>query len=239
MVIVPHRRKHFGGSSVSTTNLVSFWKLTESSGTRYDSFGSNDLTDNNTVGQGTGNVYANCADLESTNTEYLEISDASQTGLDVTGDFSFTAWVNLESEGTLNTVLSKWADTALNNESYALYYFTTPDTFQWAVHDGTGSTAVNASSAITTSTWYFVYCYHDATANEIGISINNGTVATAAHSTGVADSTRSFIIGAFDDASGRWPFDGLIESVSCFSAVLSSEEVTALADKDDPFYDQF
>src|SRR6056300_304684 len=56
-----------GTSVVSTTDLVSFWKLDEASGTRVDAFGSNDLTDNNTVGQGTGTVYANAADFERSN----------------------------------------------------------------------------------------------------------------------------------------------------------------------------
>ena len=50
------------GSSL-TTNLISYWKLDETSGTRVDSVGNNDLTDNNTVLYGAGKQ-GNGADLE-------------------------------------------------------------------------------------------------------------------------------------------------------------------------------
>jgi hypothetical protein len=43
--------------TLSTATYVSWWKLDEASGTRYDSIGSNDLTDNNTVTGGDGVVY--------------------------------------------------------------------------------------------------------------------------------------------------------------------------------------
>ena len=49
-------------SNPGTTGLVSYWALDETSGTRYDSHGSNDLTDNNTVGYTTG-VQGNAADF--------------------------------------------------------------------------------------------------------------------------------------------------------------------------------
>ena len=47
-----------------TDDMISFWELEESSGTRADAHGAHTLTDNNTVGQGTG-VVGNCADLNS------------------------------------------------------------------------------------------------------------------------------------------------------------------------------
>ena len=36
-------------------------------------------------------------DLESGSSQYWSITDASQTGLDITGDFSIEGWVKLES----------------------------------------------------------------------------------------------------------------------------------------------
>lgn len=228
------------GSDASLDNAVSAWKLTEASGTRSDSVGSNDLTDNNTVTQGTGNVYANCADFEASNTEFLSIADASQSGLAFTGDFSFIAWVKSESESLLNTIFSKWADAGTsNNQSYALYYYSVPDTFQWAVHNGgaSGASTVDWSGTLSPGSWYCVYCYYDASESEIGISVNDGTIVTASHTGGVNDSARSFIIGAFDNVSGRQPYDGLIGPVIAFDAVLAAAEVTAWNDKDDSIYD--
>ena len=40
-----------------TDNLISAWELSEASGNAIDSHGSNDLTDNGSVGTGTGLVY--------------------------------------------------------------------------------------------------------------------------------------------------------------------------------------
>jgi hypothetical protein len=77
-------------------SLISYWELEEASSTRFDSHGANDLTDNSTVTQAAG-VQGNAADFESSNTEYLSITDAAQTGLDITGDVSFAWWWNPES----------------------------------------------------------------------------------------------------------------------------------------------
>ena len=61
-----------------STSLVSYWELEESSGTRTDSHGSNDLTAINTPGQGTG-IQGNCLDVEETNQEGLTITDAARS----------------------------------------------------------------------------------------------------------------------------------------------------------------
>jgi len=39
-------------------------------------------------------------DLERSSSQYLSITDASQTGLDFTGDFTIEGWVKLESSLT-------------------------------------------------------------------------------------------------------------------------------------------
>jgi hypothetical protein len=77
------------------TGLVSYWELEESSGTRNDSHGSNNLTDVNTVGVATG-IQGDAADFVRANTESLTITDASQTGLDITGDMSLSFWMNVD-----------------------------------------------------------------------------------------------------------------------------------------------
>ena len=58
-------------SSTLSTGLLAFWKMAETSGTRYDETANNeDLTDNNTVSYATGKV-GNAADFEASNNEYL------------------------------------------------------------------------------------------------------------------------------------------------------------------------
>lgn len=106
------------GSTYLETNLVSYWNLDEASGTREDSHGANDLTDNNTVLAATG-IINDGADFERTNTEYLSIADGSQTGLDLTNDFTFALWAKFESvpaSGEEQGFIDKYGDS--NNRPY-------------------------------------------------------------------------------------------------------------------------
>ena len=89
------------------TNLVSYWKMEEASGSRVDVHGSNDLTDNNTVLNATG-ISGNGADHERDTSEWLSIAHASQTNLDVTtGDFSISCWIKRESTGIFGGLVGK------------------------------------------------------------------------------------------------------------------------------------
>ena len=61
-------------SASLSSGLVSWWDLDELGGTRYDSVGSNDLTDNNTVLYGNGKI-GRAASFVSGNSEYLSLAD--------------------------------------------------------------------------------------------------------------------------------------------------------------------
>lgn len=247
MLITPATFFKEAGSVVSTTDLVSFWKLDESSGTRYDAFGSNDLTDNNTVGQGTGTVYTNAADFESSNSEYLSIADASQSGLDITGDLTISFWVKFESTPTTGNVwgiVSKYDSNPSTNASYLFDIYNNGGTleFRFVVSsDGTagGISVVTSTTTPTTGVWYHVVGGHDDTANEIFISVDDETPATTAFSNTIYNSAAPFAIGAAEYGVGLRYHDGLIGPVGIWSRVLSSAEITALADASDTFYNQF
>src|SRR5207247_6557818 len=113
------------GQGVPTTGLVSYWKLddvSDGSGpvTRLDSVGSNHLTDNNTVASAPGKI-GNGADFESANNEFFSITDASQNGLDITGDLTISCWVKFESVVGIQAMTGKHDPTG-NNRSYILYW---------------------------------------------------------------------------------------------------------------------
>jgi hypothetical protein len=112
---------HYNDSGVTTSqeNVTGVWKseykgvwhLQEASSTRYDSTSNNnDLTDNNTIGTTTGK-FGTAADFVSSNSEYLNISDGSQTGLDISSTLSYSAWINVDSDGVRASVISKWVGT--------------------------------------------------------------------------------------------------------------------------------
>src|SRR3990167_5438851 len=52
----------------------------------------NDLTNNNSVGFTTG-ILNNASNLEKDTPSWFSLADASQTGLDITGDLSINMWV--------------------------------------------------------------------------------------------------------------------------------------------------
>lgn len=209
-----------------TAGLVSYWKLNETSGTRVDSVtaSGNDLTDNATVTSNPGKV-GTAAQFTAANSEYLSHTDnASLSTGDI--DFTFALWVYLDSKTTDRVLISKW-DAGTQRE-YLLRYLQTTDRFQWLVSpDGVANTPVSADNfgIPSTVTWYFVVAYHDSVANTIGISVNNGTFNTAAHTTGVQNGTASFVIGQVNAA---FYMDGRIDEVGFWKRKLTAQEITTL-----------
>lgn len=218
------------------TSLVSYWKLDEASGNALDAHGSNDLTDNNTVGAGTG-IINNGRDFDEASREYFSKSDNADLS---TGDidFTFQAWIKPETiaRNAYDTVIAKWSG---SNLEYLLYFYETAlfapggqsKKVIFAVsNDGSASTLVVASTFgdLSAGTWYCVHGWHDSVNNQIGISVNAGTADTAAHTTGVRDGTATFEIGRnVDDGSGG-VMNGLVDEVGFWKRVLTSGERTSL-----------
>jgi hypothetical protein len=210
-----------------TTSLVSYWKLDEASGNAVDVHGSNNLTDTNTVGAGTGKING-ARDFELDSSEYFTIADnAALSGSD--RDIAMTAWVNMETKAAAMRIVSKYGSSG--SREYALLYNSVSDRFEFQVSsNGTGSTAnvsANNLGSPSTGTWYYVIAWHDATNDLIGIQVNNGTANTTAATGGIFDSTTPFGIGAVASSGGS-PFDGLIDEVGFWDRLLTADEKTSL-----------
>jgi len=209
------------------TDLVSFWSLEEASGTRDDAHSTNDLADTNSVGVAAGKV-DNAADFEEGSAQYLSIADNAALSM---GDIDFTivAWVNAESfPGGDRSIVAKGDGT---DGEYYLQYRTTSTRFRFVAHGGTGFGTTNAVTANnlgapSPATWYFIVAWHDATANEVGIQVNDGTADTAAATGGAIDDGGAFHLGAYPAFGQHW--DGLIDQVGVYKKVLSAGEKTAL-----------
>ena len=91
------------------------------------------------------------------------------------------------------------------NVVYRLTFVQSTDEFRFGVSNN-GTAIVNVDSAITgavnTAQWYFVVCWHDATADTINISVDNGTASSVAHTTGI------------HQGSGNSKLDGMIAATS-------------------------
>lgn len=182
-----------GGTDALYTNMVGYWSLDETSGTRLDSLGVSHLADKNTVANNTG-VLGNAAQFLRANSERLTIADSATLSVsDI--DFYMWGWVYAtDDDGNTHCIVSKGGSSG--DRAFALQLDWGDNRFEFTVWNSSDvSTVVNSSVTVSTNTWYFVEAWHNAASNIIGVAVN-GTDTTAAHTTGVKNDTSQFTIGA-------------------------------------------
>jgi len=193
-----------------TDNLIAFWELEETTGTRVDAHGSNDLAENNGVGSETGKV-GTCSLHVAANNEYLNLADNTDLSSgDI--DFSVQAWVWADSEHAGGIVTKK--------TEYRLTWNGLD--FYWVFNNKLVQSGFNSLSL---DTWYHFIGTHDATGNTVELFRDASSVDSDTD-LGGSDSANDFIIGAHD--STTWPFDGRADQVGIWKKVLSASEITEL-----------
>lgn len=224
-------------------DLVSWWTLDESSGARADSHGSNTLADNNTVGSATG-VISNGGDFEVSSSEYLSITDASQSGLDGHSAMSFSFWINPESllAGRYSDyVVSKYLTTG-NHRAYAVHVrtFDSNKIYFTASSDGTSASGSfkewKSNGSVGTGSLYHVVVTCDLATETTEMWIN-GTSQTVSVNSGTSigssfhNGTGDFLISG--RSGGLQTFDGIIDEVAVWSRAITSSEVAELYNSGD------
>lgn len=204
------------------SGLQGYWNLSEANGTRADSSGNgNTLTDNNTV-ESNSNDYWNTgessADFELGFTEYLSITDASQTGLDIVGSYTFSAWIKVESAAT-QYLLGKWS----SNSGYAIGVFSSGELFilQETLNSFSVIGAINAGK------WYHVAFVYDTTANTISFYRDGNLNKTNVFTTDPTNNATAFSLGQRGDNAGY--YDGLIKDAAIWNVVLTPLQIKSLA----------
>ncbi len=205
-----------------TDSLVGFWNFNEENGLRADTVGSSTLTDINGMTSTAGKM-DNAAVLISPT--YLTSPDSATLS---TGDidFTFAGWIYLNSKTPFQGIVSKW-DTATTRE-YLIAYDNAADRFIFDVSsNGVAQTVISGtnSGALSTGTYYFVVAWHNSVSNTINIQVNNGTVNSTAHTTGVYDSPSALVIGRYQ---GVGSFNGRIDGLGMWKRVLTAQERTDL-----------
>lgn len=219
----------FGNHATLGSKIIAHWRLNETSGTRVDAHsGGYDMSVHVSSGYDTG-VLANAAVVSNTGPKAYYAADAA--GLSF-GDvaFAISGWHFYQAQ-TWNEsgIMAKisTSGTGASYVEYELFFDKVALRYKWQVSNGTTMNTVAASTfgAPSVNTWYFLYCYHDPTANTLGISINNGAIDTAAHSAGCVDGSNPLWLGM---GSGGYPNNGRVDSFSLWNSVLSSSEVADL-----------
>lgn len=207
---------------------VSFWNCDESSGNLADAVGSNTLTNNNSATFTTG-LIGNAADLESGSSQYFSITDASQTGLDFTGDFSLSIWTKFESILGANNetaIISKWGT---SQRSYLLSL----DTYGGNFIDATiSSTGANADTrqwtwSPSTATWYHIVWTFNNTSKLNRVYINGTSLGDRTSTLTPYNGTAEFQVGYRQEGSISYA-DGLQDMIGAWNVELTSSEVTEL-----------
>lgn len=215
----------FGGL-VDVTNLVEWWPLSESSGSRTGSHIGVVMADNNTVTGGNDGVAY--SQFTATNSEYLSTADTPALSHG-NFDFTWTMWVYLDSKTAQRYFIFKGANTAAFSAwEFFVQYNSSLDRFRCFPSDGTGGTGLNADNfgSPSTSTWYFIVAWHDATANTINIQVNDGTADSASHTTGSFDSTHGLEFGRAGTSLNY--HNGRMRRVGFWKQILTAGEKTAL-----------
>jgi len=182
------------------------------------------------------NTYS--ADLEKDSSQYLSIADASQTGLDLTGDFTQELWIKIESSFAneeVRTLINK-GDNGGSERGWRwdMYKATGANPiFQFYISsDGSSGTwKDSASYAFVTATWYHLRAQYDASAGTIDVFINGvqlGSTITGLP-TSIFNNASALQIGrAVISGTGYYYFDGLIDDVRIYDAIVSDDYETEL-----------
>lgn len=215
--------------STLASGLVSYWKMEEASGTRVDSHGSNDLSDNNTVGTAAG-IIDNGADFERSNSEYLSITDAAQTGLNPS-DFSVSAWVKFETSNVFAGLVSKRGV----DEEYSIYFNNTNEIVCRISANAAGSAlSVSESNPISNATgvWYHFVITVDSSLGGAGMefyenasSLGRSRIASS-FATSIYNGGSVFRIGAMANPANF--LDAVVDEVGFWNRVLTSSEISDL-----------
>lgn len=212
-----------------TTNLVSYWKLDESSGNAADSVGANTLTNNNTVGYAAAKIN-NGADGGSSNTDKSLSRDGNTPAGISYAQFvtawSISLWMNETTQGSNKKFTGMQVSDGSNRRNMQL----TSDsgTLKVNVYDGTANSYTTAQS-LSTGTWYHVVYTYDGT--DIRIYLNGTLVLTQSRSFSQQNDSQAGGFGLVADRQNNSSvdfFSGLVDEVGIWSRALSAGEVSQL-----------
>lgn len=196
--------------------LVSYWPLDEESGTRYDSVGSNDLTDNNTVGFDTG-VNGNAASFVAANTEYLSRASVSQSA-----EWTMAVWAK---SGDANAGFVHIAGTWPNENGGLLGTLLTgaPTNFNAVLWGGTGAAFTNITSNVPNGAgnWHLLVGWFDG--DKLHLQVDGGTIVDSASLGSIWTGAGTLYVGSQFPGEHQ-STNGQLDEVAIWSRVLSEEE---------------
>lgn len=211
-------------ASTLLTGLISYWKLNEAGGTRFDSYGVNDLTDSGSTGSVLGMI-GNGANFSGTTNLYHTPGGDFDVGA---SDFTFAFWVKMGSVLGFPGLVCQHAD-ASNDESYILFFAQSPNDaflFDTSSNGLTFDSAVVDTTTISNDVWYYVVAWVDQVGGTINIQVNGGVVNSSLFIGPVHSSGQPFRFGQLG-STGNY-LTGAMDEVGFWKRVLTPTERTSL-----------
>lgn len=222
------------------TDLKGYWKLDESSGNAADASGNGNTLVNQNTTPFVAAKLNNGADFERGSSQNFGITDASQTGLDFTGDFTLSFWWKPESlvEGGF---IEKDSGSGSNRE-YGLG-FNGVTTVNLTIPGSDGNPPAGGPATWTqtfvVTTWYHVLVTYTISSGNGELFINGSSLGTdTTGATAINSGTAPFEIGGNGTISGY--NDGVMDEVGAWARKLNADEIAALyGSGTPPSYDTF
>jgi hypothetical protein len=192
------------------------WHLSEASSvTRSDSTSNaNNLTQTGGVPLATGQI-ASAASFNGTS-QYLSLTDAGQTGLDITGNITIEAWIRLaQVDAGPYSIAMKWRGTCASGEGPYMLRATDGDPgyeregfTAYNTCGGTNQSALGSTSSMVAGTWHHLVGVYDGSNVRI---YKNGSQTNSNPLTGTLyNSDGDFQVGI--RGTSQW-FNGLIDEI--------------------------
>jgi hypothetical protein len=203
-----------GGASSLLADLVSYWNLNEPNGIRFDSAGTNNLTDNGGVGSTIG-IQGNAADFDGTNYLSTALDGTTLTAV------SIALWFKADDITTANLegVLS-WAKTGRPKDTLA---FINIQTNSGAIRLYVDSNYKVTSGALANNTWYHAVCTYDGTDWKLYLDGGLAGTYTGGIGTFITNANTVYVGSGYNN-----PFPGDIDEVGIWNRALEGSEITTL-----------
>lgn len=173
-------------------------------------------------------------DLEKSSSQYLSITDAAQSGLDITGDITFEAWIKLEqlpsTAGDTFQIISK---NATNQKGYEFHIRSSDDTLRVRYHCTLGGATNSylymneAFDSDDIGEWIHVAAAIDVSA-VTGSFYKNGILKASTvfnnACTSIINNSAEFKIGAQESTATNF-FDGKIDEARVWSDIRTASEI--------------
>ena len=222
MILNPYRFAAAGGIK---DNLVAWYDLEETTGTRVDAHSTYDLTENGTIGSITG-VVGTAAYHTANDTNSLYHPD--DAAFDITGDLTVAGWIDSSTIGAGYTSIIGKINGTGNQRSYLLYRSSSKLRFLVS-SDGTsgGNTIAESTASISANTWYFVVGVFKAN-DVVELWVDGASAVTpVAAPASLHSGTARLELFSFNDG-GVGTERANLDSVAIWSRALSSGEISTL-----------